>query len=354
MVNTFATLYAAAMKPAVLLVNLGTPDSLAPADVRRFLRAFLTDRRVIEMHPALWRPILEGIILRVRPRHAASLYAQIWGEKAGEGVVGSPLMHWSQAQRADLDRRLGADADVFLAMRYSAPTVRQMLTDLQRRGYRRVLVMPMYAQYSATTVASVMDEVSRWSLENRDQLEFRMVRSFPTDMLYIEAVASAIENVWEKRGARPDFAQGERLILSFHSLPQAMVDSGDPYVRECEATAKAVVRRLGLESEYGRGVLTTYQSVFGPAKWVGPATIDTVRELGAAGVRSLDVVCPGFATDCLETLQEINILNRGEFVNAGGAATGFTYIPVANDAPAFMDALEKQVRRGMSGWELTM
>lgn len=334
-------------RPAVLLVNLGTPDSPAPADVRRFLRTFLTDRRVIEMHPMIWRPILEGIILRTRPKASGALYEEIWGEKSGAGVVGSPLMHWSLAQTEALRTRLNGTADVFLAMRYSCPTVQDMLTKLQSLGYRQVLILPMYAQYSCTTVASIMDEVSRWLMESRNQIEIRTVRSFPDDPLYIDALAAAIERTWDTQG-RPDFSAGDKLLLSFHSIPQSMSDDGDPYVTECYTTASALTQRLGIAGT--DGVEVTFQSVFGPAQWVGPATIDTVKKLGESGTRRIDVICPGFLADCLESVHEINILNRSEFVKAGGSNEGFTYIPWANAEPAFIDALEGQVRSHLAGW----
>lgn len=334
-------------RPAVLLVNLGTPDSPAPADVRRFLRSFLTDRRIIETHPIIWRPILEGIILRTRPKASGTLYAEIWGEKSGAGVVGSPLMYWSIKQTEALGKRLKHTADVFLAMRYSKPTVPEMLTKLQSQGFQRVLIVPMYAQYSATTAASIMDEVSHWLMRTRNQMEIRTLRSFPEDSLYIEAIAQAIEHTWGTKG-RPDFSAGDKLMLSFHSIPQAMVDNGDPYIEECRATARALIERLDLSET--NGVEITFQSVFGPAQWVGPATIDTVKELAASGTRRIDVVCPGFLADCLESVHEINILNREEFVKASGPDEGFTYIPWANTQPAFLDALEGQVRSRLAGW----
>ena len=338
-------------RPAVLLVNLGTPDSPAPADVRRFLRTFLTDRRIIEMHPMIWRPILEGIILRIRPKASGALYEEIWGEKGGVGVTGSPLMHWSLAQTEALRTRLDGTADVFLAMRYSTPTVPDMLTELQSQGYQQVLIVPMYAQYSCTTVASIMDEVSRWLMKTRNQIEIRTLRSFPDDPLYIEALATAIERTWNTQG-RPDFSAGDKLLLSFHSIPQSMSDDGDPYVAECYTTAKALTERLRMAGSDGaeNGVEVTFQSVFGPAKWVGPATIDTVKKLAESGTHRIDVVCPGFLADCLESVHEINILNREEFVKAGGPDEGFTYIPWANAEPAFIDALEGQVRSRLAGW----
>ncbi|MDY2940962.1 MAG: ferrochelatase [Varibaculum sp.] len=329
-------------RPAVMLVNLGTPDSPAPADVRTFLRRFLTDRRIIEMPPVIWRPILEGIILRVRPRASGQLYAEIWG---ADGVDGSPLMHYSLAQQKAISVALGDSADVFLAMRYSTPDIPSTLDELYRSGYRRVLVVPMYSQYSQTTVASINDEVEKWQLRRRDNFELRMLRSWPTAPAYIEALATAVEAHWGAHG-RPDFAAGERLVLSYHSIPETMRAGGDPYIDECHATSAALQQRLGLDGQ--AGVLTTFQSVFGPAKWVGPATIDTVEELGKGGCTRCDVVCPGFVADCLESLHEINILNRETYEGSGGS--GFHYVPWANDSAGCIDALLAEIRPGLAGW----
>ena len=327
----------------MLIVNLGTPESPKPRHVRSFLRTFLSDRRVIEMPPFIWKPILEGIILRVRPKHSGALYEQIWAEKAGEGVIGSPLLYWSEGQRKDLERRLSGEADIYIAMRYSRPTIADTLSLIQQKGYEHVLVVPMYPQYSASSAGSIIDEVSRWQLQARNQLEIHTMRSFPTDPLYIEALAQALETSWQKRGT-PDFSHGQKLLLSYHSIPESMHTAGDPYVDECEATSRALARRLSLSNELGHGIISTYQSVFGPAAWVGPATIDTVRSLGRESCSRIDVMCPGFVADCLESLQEINILNREEFIRSGGSHKSFTYIPWANTAPAWMDALEHQIR----------
>ena len=328
-------------KPAVLLVNLGTPESPEPRHVRTFLRTFLSDSRVIEMPKALWQPILEGIILRVRPKHSGELYQSVWD--LGE-VEGSPLAFWSERQLAELQNRLGVEAHVELAMRYSEPTIPHALSDLRARGFERILVVPMYPQYSATTTASIIDEVARWLLGQRDQPEIRTLRSFPESPAYVQAVAKAVEQYWTEHG-QPDFAAGDRLLLSFHSIPEAMRKAGDPYHDECEASARLIRSALGLQDEY---MLTTYQSVFGPAKWIGPATIDTVGELGAKGVKRVDVVCPGFTADCLETVQEIDMLNRDTFLEAGGQE--FHYIPWGNGAEPWIDALEYEVRTRLSGW----
>lgn len=319
---------------SVVLVNLGTPEAPTARKVRPFLRQFLSDKRVIEAPAVLWRPILEGIILRVRPAASAKKYASIWYEDS------SPLMHWSQAQAAGVRKYLshkGVEADVHIAMRYGEPSLPHVLDKIYASGSRRVLVVPLYPQYAASSAATVIDELARWLLRARDQLEVRTVRSFPTDPHYIDALCTAIEERWQVEG-RPRFEEGEKLIFSFHSIPEAMAKAGDPYRAECEATARAVRERLGLRSSEA---LSCFQSVFGPAKWIGPATIDTVAELGKQGCSRVDVICPGFAADCLETLEEINILNRSTFTEAGGGT--FHYIEWSNARPAWITALGEQV-----------
>lgn len=329
---------ARANTPVLLVVNLGTPDAPTPSAVRRFLRAFLTDRRVIETHPALWRPILEGIILRIRPSRVAHAYSTIWTDE------GSPLLVGTLAQVEGLRERLGAEVEVRPAMCYGSGNIREVLDEIYAEGYRRVAVLPAYPQYSASTVGAVFDEVARWGLGSRDQLSVRTVRSYEDAPAYIEALATALEDSWRKNG-RPNFAAGDVVVASFHSVPQAMIDKGDPYQGECEHTVDLLRRRLGL----GEGeLLLTYQSVFGPAKWIGPATIDTMTELGQQGCGRVDVICPGFVADCLETLEEINVLNRQAFTEAGGKE--FHYIQWANGASGCIDMLEEQACGLLAGW----
>ncbi|WP_082160080.1 ferrochelatase [Actinobaculum suis] len=328
--------------PTVLIGHLGSPKEPTAAAVRPFLREFLSDRRVIEMPPAVWQPILRGIVLRTRPANSADLYRQIW-DAAGPGT-GSPLIYWAEAQRAALAEKFAGTANIVTAFCYTAPRIGAVLEAIYQAGGRQVFVLPPYPQYSASSSAPVTDRVARWMLSARDQMEIRTNRSFPTTELYISALANAIESLWEECG-RPNFAAGERLLLSFHSIPEEMREAGDPYVSECQATASALATRLGLAP---RDMLVTYQSVFGPAQWVGPATIDTVKELGARGVSRLDVVCPGFLTDCFETVQEINILNRLAFQGLGGG--DFFYIPWANNSPGCVEMLAAQIRRGIAGW----
>lgn len=325
-------------RPVLLLVNLGTPDSPTPPDVRRFLREFLTDRRVIEYPPALWRPILEGIILRVRPRKVAHAYSTIWTDE------GSPLMVGTVAQRDGLARAFGSTVDVREAMCYGSKGLDEALSALYAEGHRRVVVLPAYPQYSASTVGAVYDIVARWMLCHRDQMSIRVVRSWEEHPAYIEALAQALEEYWGEHG-RPDFAGGDRVLASYHSIPLAMKTKGDPYPDECERTTELLRRRLGLSAE---NLFATYQSVFGPAQWIGPATIDTVEALGASGAGRVDVICPGFVADCLETVEEIAIQNRQAFEAAGGGQ--FHYVPWANGAKACVNALVEVARENLAGW----
>lgn len=325
-------------KPFVLLINLGSPDEPETEAVRRYLRQFLSDRRVIETHPVVWRPILEGIILRVRPRRSAEKYRLIWGPD------GAPLIRYTSSQAEHIADVLGDAAEVGFAMVYGNPSIPDALDRIHASGHTRVLVVPLYPQYSATTVAAALDQVNQWSLRSRDQLELRQVRSFPTHAGYIEALASAVEEHWADHG-RPDFASGDRLVLSYHGVPTSMVRGGDPYADECRATTRALLSRLGLDAG---SVAHTYQSKFGPASWLEPATIDTVANLGGNGNGRVDVVCPGFVSDCLETLEEIDIENRRAFSEAGGRE--FHYVPWGNARQPWLDALERVVRESLAGW----
>jgi len=306
-------------QPALVLVNLGTPTAPEPGPVRAFLREFLSDRRVIEMSPLLWKPILEGIILRVRPREVAAKYRSIWMEE------GSPLMHYTREQARRLSERLPG-VRVEVAMRYGQPSIGSVLDRLHAEGVRRVAILPAYPQYAASTVTTTNDAVARWIGRNRDGFELRLHRSFPAAPAYIEALATALERHWERVG-RPNFLTGDRVVVSFHSIPVAMDEAGD----------------------LAMGSLTaTFQSVFGRAQWLGPQTIDEMGELGAAKCPRVDVICPGFMADCLETLEEIDQLNRETFVEAGGG--DFHYVPWANDSDGAVAALEEQSRIALAGW----
>ena len=323
---------------AVVLVNLGTPDSPALGDVQRYLREFLTDPRIIPLNPLFWRPVLELRVLQVHARASAEKYASVWLPD------GSPLMVHSLAQRAALGARLGDQARVEVAMRYGNPSLTSVLTRLQEEGARKVLVVPLYPQFSTTTVATVLDALADHVRAAVDQPEYRTVRDFHDDPGYIEACAALIEQTWEREG-RPDFAAGDKLLLSYHGIPVDMVTGGDPYPVECERTTVLLRQRLGLTAEECE---LSYQSKFGRGEWLTPATIERVAELAEAGVGRLDVFCPGFVADCLETEEEIGMLNREEFIAHGGQR--FVRVPCLNDSPAWIDALERLVARHVAGW----
>ncbi|MDR1798609.1 MAG: ferrochelatase [Bifidobacteriaceae bacterium] len=324
---------------AVVLVNLGTPQAPTAPAVRRYLREFLSDRRVVDMPAPVWRTILELCVLPVRSGKSAHKYQQVWLEQ------GSPLLVYTRAAAAGLAERLGPGVRVEAAMRYGQPATGQVMADLQAAGVRRILVLPLYPQYSVPTVASVHDAAARYLLSVVDQPELRLVHSYPTHPGYIEALAAQAEAAWQQTG-RPDFAGGDRLLLSFHGIPVACDQAGDPYRGHCLATAAALRTRLGLEGDWAP---VTFQSKFGPAKWLTPATIDTVRQLGAAGTARVDVICPGFAADCLETLEEIELLNRAAFMEANPAGS-FNRIACLNDSPAWLDSLADVARQHLSGW----
>jgi len=328
---------------AVVWVALGTPESPTPSAVRKFLREFLTDQRIIEMNPVAWRMILEGFVLPRRSRVSAAKYASVWYES------GSPLLVHTLSQveaLKDVLTREYVDVEVAAAMRYGEPSLPGVLDSLRARGVKRVLIVPPYPQYSQTTTGSVYDAVARYMLASRDQLELRLVRSFPDHPGFIEALADRIERTWAEEG-RPDFDAGDVLLLSYHGIPVAMAQAGDPYPDECARTSHALRARLGLDEV---ACHVTFQSKFGPAEWLKPATIDTVGDLGMSGVKRVDVACPAFVADCLETLEEIGILNREAYHAGAGEDGRFVRIPCVNSDPLFIDAMADVVRTGLSGW----
>ncbi|MDR0283791.1 MAG: ferrochelatase [Propionibacteriaceae bacterium] len=328
---------------AVVWTALGTPTAPTAHAVRPFLREFLTDRRIVDLNPLVWRAILELFILPRRARVSARKYASVWLDD------GSPLLIHSLAQvdaLASLVTGESPNVRVELAVRYGEPSVATVLAQLRAAGVGRVLIVPAYPHYSQTTVGSIYDAVARCVLAQRDQPELRFVRSFPTQALYVEALARSIERVWEREG-RPDFAAGDTLLLSYHGIPVAMAEAGDPYPQECAATTAALRVRLGLDVEACR---ETFQSKFGPTPWLTPATIDEVARLGAAGVRRIDVATPGFAADCLETLEEINLLNRERYAEVTAHQGKFVVVPCLNADPLFMSAVAGVIRDGLAGW----
>jgi len=319
-------------RSAVLLVNLGTPDAPTPRAVRRYLAEFLHDRRVVDLSRWLWCPALHGAILPMRSPRVAQQYARIWIEGRG-----SPLRAHSEDLAAALARRL-PQVRVALAMRYGRPGIAEVLRPLREAGLRRLLVLPLYPQYSATTTASVFDAVEKELARWEDRPELRCVRDYHLDAGWLDAVAARIH------AQRAD-APGERLLLSFHGIPERYARRGDPYPRECEASAKAIAQRLRLDPGHWK---LAYQSRFGREPWLGPSTVDVLREWARQGIARVDVACPGFAVDCLETLHEIAIEDAAVFTAKGGVS--LRYLPALNAQDAHVEALAGLVRRHAAGW----
>jgi ferrochelatase len=319
----------------LLVANLGTPDAPTAAAVREYLREFLSDRRIVSVHPALWKPILEGIILRVRPAKSAEKYASVWLPD------GSPLLVHTKAQTTGLRQRLN-EIPIEFGMRYGNPSIGSAIDALRNRGVDRILVLAMYPQYSTTTVATIEEVLDDYRNCHTNCPKLEMIEPFPADDGYIDAMVGLIQRFWQEHG-RPDFGNGQKLLLSYHGIPASLVPKGDPYPGQCEATTAKLRERLGLN---GDECLMTYQSKFGPGKWLTPATIDTVEALGKTGLSRLDVFCPGFAADCLETEEEINQLNRETFTQAGGGE--FHKLPCLNADDAWLDALANLVRVAMA------
>ncbi len=325
-----------AARTAILLCNLGTPDAPTASALRRYLGEFLADHRVVEIPRAVWLPILHGIILRTRPAKSAAKYATVWTED------GSPLAVWTTKQATLLRGWLGeAGQNVLVrpAMRYGNPSIASQLDALKAEGATRVLILPLYPQYSGTTTASVFDAVYTWAARTRNVPELRFVNHYHDDAGYIDALASTVRAHWKHHGP-PD-----KLVMSFHGVPERTLHLGDPYHCESHKTARLLAERLGLQKDDWQ---LTFQSRFGKAKWLEPYTEPTLIEMGKAGVGRVDVICPGFTGDCLETLEEINQEAREAFLHAGGKE--FHYIPCLNDSPAWITALSAIAQQHMGGW----
>ena len=325
-----------AERTAVLLCNLGTPDAPTAPALRRYLAEFLGDPRVVEIPRLIWMAILHGIILRVRPAKSAAKYASIWTPQ------GSPLKLWTERQAHALQAQFaqqGQSVEVRYAMRYGQPSIPTVLDELKATGATRILVLPAYPQYSGTTTASVMDAVYRWGLRTRRLPEFRFVNHYHDHPGYIEALAESVRASWAQQG------RGQKLVMSFHGVPERTLYLGDPYHCECYKTARLLGQALGLQpQEY----MVTFQSRFGKAKWLEPYTEPSLEALARDGVREVDVVCPGFTSDCLETLEEIAQEAQEAFLHAGGER--FNYIPCLNDNAAWIKGMQEVCRQHLQGW----
>lgn len=330
-----------APRTAIVLINLGTPEAPTPDAVRRYLGEFLSDPRVVEIPAALWKPLLHGVILRTRPRASAAKYAAIWSSD------GSPLKVYTERQAKLLQGLLGESAIaagqtppiVRYAMRYGQPAIPAVLAELKNLHCERVLLLPLYPQYAASTTATALDAAFRFYAGIRNVPALRTVKHFHDHPAYIEALAAITREVWRTRG-RPD-----RLVISFHGLPRYTLERGDPYHCECQKTARLLAEALELAPDQW---LLSFQSRFGRAEWLQPYTAATLEQLGRQGIGRVDVICPGFVADCLETLEEIGIEGKASFLAAGGRE--FNVIACLNDDPRWIQALAEIARPHLQDW----
>lgn len=312
-------------KTVVLIANLGTPDAPTPKAVKNYLAEFLSDRRVIRMSPWLWQPVLHGIILRTRPKRTAAAYQKIWTDQ------GSPLKTITLQQAQLLNKRMGEDVTVLPMMRYGNPSIKSVLDSIKSQ-VERLIVLPLYPQYSTTTTASTFDvvgaELKGW--ESKPQLE--LIDDYHNNPDYIEALANSVINFRKENGV------GEILLFSFHGLPEEYIDDDEPYFDQCVETTRLVVEKLGLDQKQWK---LSFHSRVGPKEWLKPYTDDTVRSLAENGSKTIDVICPGFSADCLETLEEIAIENRDFFTESGG--DDLRYIPALNNNAEHIEMMAKIV-----------
>ena len=329
--------HATPARTAVLLVNLGTPDAPTRGAVRRYLKEFLSDPRVVEIPRPLWWLILNGVILNLRPAKSAAKYAQIWDQD------GSPLKVHTERQTKLLRGYLGEQGRTALvvdyAMRYGNPSISSALARIREQHCERILILPLYPQYAASTTASALDAVSDFFRRTRNIPELRMVRHFHDHPAYIAALAEGVRRHWVQHGT-PD-----KLLMSFHGLPRYTLERGDPYHCECQKTARLLAEALALAPEQYQ---LSFQSRFGRAEWLQPYTAATLAQWGKQGLRRVDAVCPGFVADCLETLEEIGMEGKAEFLKAGGKE--FHAIPCLNESDAWIRALGQIALEHLHGW----
>ncbi len=315
----------------VLLVNLGTPDAPTTEAVRRYLKQFLSDPRVVEIPRLIWQPILRGIILNTRPQKSAAAYARVWTDK------GSPLAFHTIAQAEALAARMGDAVIVRHAMRYGQPSIEKVLGEMQDAGCTRILIAPLYPQYSGATTGAVQDEVFRVLAAMRWQPALRTLPAYYDDPAYIDALRTSIVQGLATLDFRPD-----AIVASFHGMPERTLHLGDPYHCQCQKTARLLSEALG------QPLAVSFQSRFGRAKWLEPSTEDMLVQLASEGKRNIAIFAPGFSADCLETLEELAMEGKEQFEEAGGEH--FAYLPCLNDSEPGMDMLEMIVRRELAGW----
>lgn len=315
----------------ILLINLGTPDAPEPAALRRYLGEFLSDPRVVDRNPWLWKLVLHGIILRIRPRRSARTYKKIWLAN------GSPLLVHSMQLLERLDQSLQSEntdtVKLALGMRYGRPSIQQALEELQQAGVSRLIVLPLYPQYSASTTATSFDAIAKVFYKWRRLPELHFIDHYYSQPAYIDALAESVRNDWRANG------ETERLMMSFHGLPERLIAAGDPYREHCEMTAKLLREALQLDEQRCQ---IAFQSRFGPEAWIKPYADKTLEQWAKEGVKSVSIIAPGFAVDCLETLEELAMENRDIFLDAGGES--YRYIAALNDSAAHVRALSETLR----------
>ena len=317
-------------KTGVLIINLGTPDSTSWWDIRKYLKEFLSDRRVIEVNPIVWKVILNLFILTFRPSKTARAYKKIWRRDTNE----SPLLYFTKNQSLQLSKKIGSDKLIVdFAMRYGNPSIKSQLYQLKNHGCEHIIVLPLYPQYAAATTATVCDEVYRSLMSMRWQPSLQIIPHYESEPKYIDALVESIEKKIDEINWKPDL-----IVSSYHGIPKSYFDKGDPYQCYCQKTTRLISEKFDRVE-----IKTTFQSRFGPQEWLTPYTDKTLEDLPKKGVKNLLMICPGFASDCVETLEEINIEGRKTFIENGGE--NFDLIPCLNDSPKHIDLFQQLINK---------
>ncbi len=317
-------------KTGILIINLGTPDSTKWWDIRKYLNEFLSDKRVIEVNPIIWKIILNLFILTFRPSKTAHAYKKIWRKETNE----SPLLYFTKKQASELNNRIGSENIIVdFAMRYGNPSIESKLNNLKAEGCENIVILPLYPQYAAATTATVCDEVYRSLMKMRWQPSLQIIPHYESEPLYIEALVSSIEKKLKEINWTPDL-----IISSYHGIPKSYFDKGDPYHCYCHKTTRLIKERFTKID-----IQTTFQSRFGPQEWLTPYTDKTLESLPDKGIKNLLIICPGFASDCVETLEEINIQGRETFIEKGGK--NFDLVPCLNDNNDHIKLFEKLIKK---------
>ena len=317
-------------KTGVLIVNLGTPDSTKWLDIRKYLKEFLSDKRVIEVNPIIWKIILNLFILTFRPSKTAHAYKKIWRKDTNE----SPLLFFTRSQAVKLKEKIGNEKIIVdFAMRYGNPSIKSRLNSLKERGCEHIIILPLYPQYAAATTATVCDEVYRSLMNMRWQPSLQIIPHYESEPMYIDALVESIEKKIKEINWRPDL-----IISSYHGIPKSYFDKGDPYQCYCQKTTRLITEKFNKIE-----IKTTFQSRFGPQEWLKPYTDKTLEKLPKQGVKNLLIICPGFASDCVETLEEINMAGRETFIASGGE--NFDLIPCLNDSSKHIELFQHLIRK---------